>query len=87
MARPDPTIEATIRAQIVRAGKLDPEEVGPDTELVRELGMSSLELLDVLAFAEQTYDITIADEELVSLTTLRRMVAKVEALTAGKDRA
>lgn len=81
MSRPDAkTVEETLRAQILRAGKLEPASLQPHTELVQELGMSSLELLSVLAFAEQKYGVSIRDEDLVSLTTLARIRAKIEEL-------
>jgi acyl carrier protein len=78
------SIEEAIREHILRVGNLDPESLGPDTELVLELGMSSLELLSVLAFCEQRFGLSIRDEELVSLTTLSRIVKKVEELRAAQ---
>lgn len=74
--------EEAIRAHIVRVGNLDPSSLQPDTELVLELGLSSLELLSVLAFVEQKFGLAIKDEDLVSLTTLARIVDKVEELSA-----
>jgi acyl carrier protein len=73
-------VAEAIKARIIEVGKLDPASLRPNTELIHELGMSSLELLSVLAFAEQRYGIAIKDEDLVSLTTLSKIVAKVEEL-------
>jgi acyl carrier protein len=73
-------VEQAIRDRILKVGKLPAQTLGPTTELVSDLGMTSLDLLEVLASVEQRFDVTFKDEELDSLTNLTRIVKKVEAL-------
>lgn len=77
-------VEDTIRRYVAESAKLDPAAIEADTDLVQDLGLSSLELLNVVAFVEQRYRITVADRELVSLTTLRRIAAKVREERAAE---
>lgn len=74
------SLEETLRLQVAKSAKIDPSLLRPDTDLVRDLGLSSLELLNLLAFAEQRYGITIPDRELALLTTVQRIAHKVEEL-------
>lgn len=77
-------VEDSIRRYVAESAKLDPAAIAADTDLVQDLGLSSLELLNVVAFVEQRYRITVADRELVSLTSIRRIAAKVREESAGK---
>lgn len=63
-----------LRKEIAARARIDVAEVKPDADLVMDLGLSSLDLLSVLAFAEQRLDARFPDEMLGKLTT----VAKIE---------
>ena len=60
----------TIRAEVARIARVDLTRVADDTDFVSELGMGSLELLDLLAFVEQRMKVILPDEALVNLTTI-----------------
>lgn len=65
------------RAQLVQRvaslARLEPSRIAPDAHFVTELGLSSLDLLSVLAFAEELSGARFPDELLGSLTTLGRI--------------
>lgn len=68
-ARTDQVRTSLVREIALRA-HLDPARVTPDAHLVAELGLSSLDLLSVLAFAEEQFGARFPDELLATLTTL-----------------
>jgi acyl carrier protein len=64
--------------EIIRNQKTLPDDaVGPDTPL-DELGFDSLDALNIVFALEETFGISIADDEVRDSRTLRRMVEIVE---------
>lgn len=55
------------------------EAAGPSARIRDDLGVSSANLVDVLLSMEETFDISIADEELEGLETLGDAVKVIEA--------
>lgn len=57
-----------------------PEELGPDVDLVQDLGISSVDLLGLVAGIEEEFDIVFpADGTLINnVRTVRELVALVE---------
>ena len=47
-----------------------PEEMTRDTRLIADLDMSSLDVVDVVLAFEETYEISIPDEDLRDLRTI-----------------
>ena len=74
------TVEETIRQTVAEVARVSPSTIQPDTDLIHDLSLSSLELLQVLASVEDRYDVSIPNDELVELSTLRRISTKVEQL-------
>lgn len=68
----DHIIERLTREAAVLA-RLELHEVDPDAHFVRDLGLSSFDLLSLLAFAEKTFATRFPDEQLSELTTLNRV--------------
>ena len=66
-------IVGQLTREIASRAHLEPHEVDPDAHFLRDLGMSSLDLLSVLAFAEKTFGIRFPDERLSELTTLNQV--------------
>jgi len=73
-----------IRDEVARLARVDVVRVSDDTDFVSELGMGSLELLNLLAFVEQRLKVILPDETLVSLTSIRRIRARFESFV-GDD--
>jgi len=54
------------------------DQISMDTELVKDLEMNSLELAEFVLTCEERFDITIRDEDLKKLRTVRDIVSYVE---------
>ena len=63
--------------EIAARARLEPDEVKPDAHFVLDMGMSSLDLLSVVAFAEKSFDTRFPDEILADLTTLNKVIDAV----------
>ena len=70
-------IASRLTAEIASRAKLEPEEVKPDAHFVVDLGLSSLDMLAVLAFAEKNFAARFPDDVLAELTTLEKAVDAV----------
>ena len=67
-----------IRAEVARLARVETSMVSDETDFVSELGMGSLELLNLLAFVEQRLKVILPDESLVSLTSIKLIKTKFE---------
>jgi acyl carrier protein len=68
-----------MRVEIAARLRLRPEEIEPDAHFIMDLGMSSLDVLCVLAFAEKSFSTRIPDDVLSGLTTLNKVVEAVQS--------
>jgi acyl carrier protein len=59
-------------------------EITPDTNLVKDLGIDSLDYAEIVMDFEQTFDIRIPDEDAEKLTTIGAAVAYIENKLKGK---
>jgi len=71
------SIVEQLTREIAERAKIRPDEVEPDAHFVLDLGLSSLDMLSVLAFAEKSFAVSFPDEELMDLTTLEKLTAAV----------
>ena len=76
-----PPINVTeqLTREIAARLRTDTEQVEPDAHLLLDMGMSSLDVLSVLAFAEKTFSARFPDELMPQLMTLTKIVAAVHA--------
>lgn len=72
-----------VRREIAARARVEPAEVKPDAHLMRDLGMSSLDLLNVLAEAEKSFSARFPDELIGELTSLQRIIDAVHAHQIG----
>ena len=56
----------------------DAEKIDMDTELVRDLGVDSIDTVELIMAVEETYDITISDKEAQKMTTVGDVVEFIE---------
>lgn len=63
--------------EIATRARLKPNQVEPDTHFISDMGMSSLDVLTVLAFAEKSFATRFPDEVMPKLTTLNKVVEAV----------
>ncbi|MFH0763137.1 MAG: acyl carrier protein [Candidatus Omnitrophota bacterium] len=79
-------IENEIRNIIAEIVEKDPAEISPEAKFFEDLGMDSMMALEILAAIEKKYKISIPEEKLMQLTTLKDTIAVArEYLNQKKD--
>lgn len=73
-------IEEEIKELVAEILEVEPEEVDPDAQFVRDLGMDSMMALEILASIEKKYKIVIPEEQLSQFTDLKTTVSLVEKI-------
>ncbi|MCM8820054.1 MAG: acyl carrier protein [Candidatus Omnitrophica bacterium] len=68
------SIESEIKNIIAKILEIEPEKITPDARFVEDLGMDSMMALEIVASIEKKYKISIPEEYLTKLTTLREVV-------------
>ena len=56
----------------------DAEKIDMDTDLVRDLGVDSIDTVELIMAVEETYDISISDKEAQELKTVADVVEFIE---------
>ena len=56
----------------------DAEKIDMDTDLVRDLGVDSIDTVELIMAVEETYDIKISDKEAQELKTVADVVEFIE---------
>jgi len=72
----DDIVEQLTREIAARA-KMEPDEIKPHAHFVRDLGLNSLDMLTVLAFAEKAFAVRFPDDKLPELATLAKLTEAV----------
>ena len=57
---------------------VDPSRISEDTDIVEELGADSLDVVEMLMELEQTFTISIPDEEIIRFKTPKDILDYVE---------
>ncbi len=58
--------------------EIDPDEVTLDTDLIKDLGADSLDLVDVVMSLEDEFDKEIPDEDVENIKTVGDIVSYIE---------
>ena len=58
---------------------IDEKIITPDANLVKDLGINSLELADLVLLCEDNFGVTISDNDIRRFTTISDVVAFLEA--------
>ncbi|MFA6730680.1 MAG: acyl carrier protein [Eubacteriales bacterium] len=66
---------------LIEEMSINPADINPDAEFIRDLGFNSLELADLVVICEEKFDIEFDDEVLPSLSTVRDVVNYLELQT------
>lgn len=72
-------IVQVIAALLAAVGEVDPAKVTPGAQL-SDLGLDSVEVLEVVAQLEDHYDLSIPEEALGRISTVRELARCVERL-------
>jgi len=67
-----------VREIIVERLKVDPAEVTPDAAFVEDLRADSLDIVEMVMKLEETFDISIPDEDVEKIRTVGDAVAYIE---------
>jgi len=57
---------------------IDADEISMDTKIVEDLGADSLDVVEMLASAEDEFDVEIPDEKIESLKTIGDVVEYIQ---------
>lgn len=77
-------IESDIRSIIADIVEKDPNEITPEAKFFEDLGMDSMMALEILAAIEKKYKISIPEEKLMQLTSLKDTVKVANEYLAQK---
>jgi len=58
--------------------KKDAEQIAPETSIMDDLGADSLDVVELLMAIEETFGVTVPDEDVQGLKTVRDIVNYVE---------
>ena len=70
-----------VRKMLAEQLKIDESKITPEAEVVKDLGADSLDVVELLMSLEDEYDVTITDDAVRELYTVREVVEFVEKLT------
>ncbi len=76
----DINVEETLRELVAEICEVESEEVTPTADFVEELGMDSMQALEIMAAAEKKLGIEIPEENLGKITNLANMVELTESI-------
>lgn len=65
------------------ARQLGRRDVAPDDRLVEDLGAESIDIVTIVAVLEETYGVTVAEERLPHLRTVRDLADEAARLHGG----
>jgi acyl carrier protein len=67
-------VEATVVSIIASLNKLRPEKIQRSSRFVKDLGLDSLDIVELVMETEEKFDITIADADAEKLQTVGELV-------------
>ena len=70
-----------IVAVLAKQLQIDPSSISMDTDIVEDLGADSLDVVEILREMEQTFSLSIPDEEIVKFRTPGDILAYVKEKT------
>jgi acyl carrier protein len=78
-------VEQEIISIISDVSGFEPEEIKPDTNLQNELEIDSIKAIEITVAIEKKFKVSVRDEDVPNITTLRQAVELVNALISQKD--
>lgn len=70
----------TIRENLAKQFEIDPETITMETNVVDDLGADSLDVVELIMSLEDSFGITISDDDAAKLTTVSNIVEYLERL-------
>ena len=84
MTAHEPIAETTVRTTVAQFIGRDLGQVSETADFSEDLGMDSLDRLELMAALEKEYDVTLSDEELSSVSNMRELIRALAAAPAGR---
>lgn len=73
------TIFEKVRATLAKQLEIDPELINEDTNIVEDLGVDSLDIVELIMELEETYNIVITNDEAGDLSTVGKIAKFIES--------
>ena len=67
-----------VKNLLVEELDIDENDIAPDTQLVNDLGINSLELADLVLLCEDTFGVSISDDDIHKFVTVGDVVNYLE---------
>ena len=70
----------TVRDTLAKQFEIDPESITMDTNLIDDIGADSLDVVELIMSLEDSYGISISDDDASNLITVRKICDYLEKL-------
>jgi acyl carrier protein len=75
-----PDLETRLKLILTQRLGISPEEIRLDAMLVEDLGMDSLDAVELAIATERQFNVTLSDEQMAKLRTVADIVALIQRL-------
>ena len=69
-----------VRGMLAKQLNLKPEKITPQSDVVKDLGADSLDVVELLISLEDDYGISIPEDDIVNVKTVQDIVDMIEKL-------
>ena len=77
-------IYETVRELLAHQLEIDPAQIGPQTDILEDLGADSLDIVELVMAIEEEYDIVITDERAANVRTVEQLVEMLAGILGSK---
>lgn len=77
-------LEGQIKQIISKISGLKPNEISSDAHFVKDLGIDSIQVLEVAVALEKTFGIRVGEERFPSMTTINNVIKEIKPLFDSK---
>ena len=77
-------IEEKVRAFLIDDLEIDEEKISNDAKLKEDMGIDSLDFVDIVVIVEKNFGFKIKPEEMAGVATLRQFCDYIESKVANK---
>ena len=78
-------LEQEVREMLSKLTGLEPNEIGDEADLFKDLGIDSLKVIEIATQIERQYQVVVKDSQLKNLRTVKEAVALLGELLEKKN--